>query len=467
MTARSRVYKRRARAFSVGAIAVAIAAAVAACSTAPSSASGNSSNTITIAYEPSYVYFTIPQANHFFDHVIAELKAAHPGAKVILEPISGSYNDIVDKLSLLFRSPSTAPDVAEIPSAQIGLWASSGYFLALDKYLGATSWWSGFPATIKSEGAYDGKVYAVNQEENLEGLMYNIPMFRRAGLPVPWRPQSWQDILTAAEKIKATTSPSVIPLWLLAGNESGANGDLMGIDNLISGTSEPTIETRDGKEVVDSSGIRSAFAFYKEVYSKGLGAPISTMFAPTGGVLGEALETKNEIGICLCSDDLVTAWSKQLSAPYWPQAQTTLGVTPIPRETGGGVVSTIGGFDFAIGAHTKAPGLAFDFINLAESTANAAEDASLAGAVPPSKQSYTSPAYVNFYPPFNGDFASYLPYGVEAPDGANYTVWAEGMGNATGAIARNPNGTSVAAAVSMLSSFVTEQLGSSGVTTLP
>ena len=73
----------------------------------------------------------------------------------------------------------------------------------------------------------------------------------------------------------------MIPLWLTAGTESGADAKLAGIDNLILGTSEPTIETSSGKEVVDSAGIRSALAFYKQVYSDGRGAPVSSMFAPT------------------------------------------------------------------------------------------------------------------------------------------------------------------------------------------
>ena len=34
--------------------------------------------------------------------------------------IPGSYNDLVTKLSLLYRSSSTAPDVAQIPTPRSG-----------------------------------------------------------------------------------------------------------------------------------------------------------------------------------------------------------------------------------------------------------------------------------------------------------------------------------------------------------
>ena len=35
-------------------------------------------------------------------------------------------------------------------------------------------------------------------------------MFKKAGLPVPWTAHNWNDILTAAEKIKARV-PGVVP----------------------------------------------------------------------------------------------------------------------------------------------------------------------------------------------------------------------------------------------------------------
>ena len=174
-----------AQAFRIGVLAVAAAVVIAGCGSSSSGGNGNKKNTITVAYEPGYVYFTVPQANGYFNKIIAQLKAAHPGATVKLEPITGSYPDIVNKVSLLYRNASTAPDVVDIPSAQIGLWASSGYFLPLNKYLASTSWWSGVPSNIKAEGTYNGNVDAVNQEENLEGLLYNKVILRKAGIPVP------------------------------------------------------------------------------------------------------------------------------------------------------------------------------------------------------------------------------------------------------------------------------------------
>jgi len=444
-----------------------LASLLSACGSAATGSNGGAKNTITVAYEPAYVFFSVPEANWFMDKMIKEFQAVHPGVQVKLEPVEGSYNDMVNKLSLLLRTPSTAPDVAELPGPDIGLWSTSGYLLALNKYLGATSWWAGVPAKVKAQGSVNGNVYAVDENENVQGLFYNVPIFRKAGIPVPWHPTSWQDIVTAAKKVKAA-DPSVIPLWLLAGTESGANGMLQGINNLIVGSSDPTIETAGGKVVVDSSGLRESLQFYKEVYQDGLGADTSLMFSPTsGGPNGPLLYPTHKLAICLCSNGFSTGWSKQMSAPYFPQAQATVAVTPIPHITGGGIATDFGGFQFAVSSHSHAPSLAFDFINLLESQTNEIIDNNYTGGVPPNTAAAAAPGFTDFFPPYNRDFAQIFKYSVPDPSGANYTVWAQGMGEATGAIINNPQGTTVAQAINILKSYVTNQLGSGAVTTQP
>src|ERR1035437_2539302 len=98
-------------------------------------AGGASKSTITVAYPSVDAFDTGPLATKWWNQVKAEFSAKYPNVKVVYVPIPGSYQDVVNKLSLLYRSPSTAPDVAEMPSAQIGLWASSNYLLPMNKYL--------------------------------------------------------------------------------------------------------------------------------------------------------------------------------------------------------------------------------------------------------------------------------------------------------------------------------------------
>jgi multiple sugar transport system substrate-binding protein len=421
-------------------------------------------STITVAYPSVYAFDTGPLATKWWNQVKAEFSAKYPNVKVAYVPIPGSYQDVVNKLSLLYRSPSTAPDVAEMPSAQIGLWASSNFLLPMNKYLGSTTWWPNFPKVIQSEGTFLGKVYAVNAGENDSALMYNKTMFKKAGIPVPWKPTSWADILSAAQKIKKAL-PGVTPLWLNAGTGSGANGLLQGINNLIVGSSTPTIQTASGKMVVDSPGIRQALSFYRSIYSGGLGASVSDLFSPNAVTDPLTLFKTGKLAMALGSNYYGGNWTKFISAPYWPQAPQVMGDVPIPHFSGGGVASTLAGWDLAIASGTKNAQAAFNFINVAQSATNLIDAGNWAGWVPPAKNYWTVPLYVNFAPPYNADFAKILPFATLSPTSANYSVWVEGMGQATGAFAQNPN-TTVAQAVAILKNYVTNQLGSSAVTTL-
>src|ERR1035437_1046457 len=145
---------------------VALAAAVvivAGCSSggAVSTGSGgaNGSVTLKVAYGVDYVFDTTALAKQWWGEVGTDFKATHPNVTIVWEPIAGSYNDTVNKLSLLYKSSSTAPDIAEIPSGQIGVWAQSGYLLPMNPYLGKTDWGSTFPAVVQSEGTFNSNVY--------------------------------------------------------------------------------------------------------------------------------------------------------------------------------------------------------------------------------------------------------------------------------------------------------------------
>ena len=245
----------------------------------PSASASSSTATITVAYGSTYVFDTTQLTTKFWTNLQKQFDSQNPGAKLQLLPIPGSYNDIINKLSLMYRS-GNPPDLAELPTAQIGLWAESGYLKPLNNYLKSASWWKKFPAVVQSEGTFGGKVYAVNHGENTSLLYYNASLLAKAGIAMPWNPKNWAAILSAAEAVKGH-DPNVTPLWLAAGTGSGTNGILQGGGNLIDGCSAPTIyQKSSGKWVVDSPCLRSVLSFYSEVYKNGLGASVSALFSP-------------------------------------------------------------------------------------------------------------------------------------------------------------------------------------------
>jgi multiple sugar transport system substrate-binding protein len=427
-------------------------------------ASASSKTTLTVAYPSVYAFDTGPLALKWWNQVKADFTKEYPNVTVNYVPIPGSYQDVVNKLSLLYRSASTAPDVAEMPSAQIGLWSSSGYLLPMNKYLATSAWFKDFPKVIQGEGEFSGKIYAVNAGENDSALMYNKTMFKKAGIPLPWHPTTWADIVSAAQKIKKAL-PSVTPLWLNAGTGSGANGLLQGINNFIVGSSTPTIQTSSGKMVVDSPGIKAALGFYQKVYADNLGASESALFSPNAVTDPLSLFKTGKLAIAVGSNYYGGNWTKFINAPSWPQAVATMGVANLPNEAGTGSASTLAGWDLAISSTTKNAQAAYNFINVAQNPTNLIDAANWAGWVPPVSTDWTLPAYTNFAPPYNADFAKILPSATETPTSANYSVWVQGMGEATGDFVQNPK-TTVKQALATLENYVTEQLGASHVTTL-
>ena len=167
------VMRRRSARF-LAAAAVLSAVVLAACSGSGNHTSTASTKepsgpfTLKVAFGSNYVFDTTGLTQKWWKQVAAQFKATHPKATVQFIPIPGSYNDIVNKLSLLYRNPSTAPDVAEIPyRADRALGAGPGYLLPLNTYLTSTVLVE--PASrpvVQSEGTFSGKVYAVNQGEN-------------------------------------------------------------------------------------------------------------------------------------------------------------------------------------------------------------------------------------------------------------------------------------------------------------
>lgn len=448
--------------------ALVLIASVACSSSSNSSSSSGGKVTLTVAYGSTWVFMSPTLAVKWWHTVGSEFEKQHPNVTVKWIPIPGNYNDLVNKLNLLFRNPSTSPDVAELPSPNLGGWESSGALLPIDSYLKTSSWFAHFPKAVQAEGLYKGKEYYVNHFEATDALLYNIPDFKKAGIPVPWRPKTWADILAACAKIKAAV-PGVAPFFVIGAQASGAEGILLGSGNLLAGSSDPTIfDKSTNKWVVDSKGIRQTLSFFRSLGTGGYNPPVSVLLNPLAINNAPAQMAQGKMAIAVAPNFWGESYAKLVSAPYYPQASKVLGFAPLPTSNGQGpgIASTLGGWGLAIGAHTAHPSLAWDFINVAQQRVNMIDVSNWGGGVPPDTQYFSDPLYANFAPPFQAEFAKIEPYGQEAPTTIDYNVWAQGFNAATQALQQNPNET-VAQAVNAMKTLITNQLGASLVETRP
>jgi len=177
-----------------------------------SSANSNGQETITVAFQqfgpPPYF------EQQWWQNVQKQLAVSNPNIKLKLEPIIADEGGYYTKIDLMMQSASTAPDIVREDSFLIGSDATAGYLAPLDSYL--NSWpeykqqW--FPS-MQSITTFNGHNYGIMNGTDVRLVWYNKDIFQKAGLPTTWQPQSWGDILKAAQTIKAKV-PGVVPLNL-------------------------------------------------------------------------------------------------------------------------------------------------------------------------------------------------------------------------------------------------------------
>ena len=446
---------------------IAVATGTLVATLAGTAAGSTKKTVISIAFGSTYVMNTPQSAPTFFGGIAKAYEASHPGVTVNLVPIPGSFTDIITKLSLLYRSPSTAPTIAELPTQDLGEFESAGYLLSLTKYLAGASWWSGYPAAVKSEGTVNGQVYAVNQGENVQALSYNIPDFKKAGIPVPWRPRTWQDVINALQKIKHAL-PTVTPIWAEGGSGDGSEGIILGVGNLLPGSTNPTVfDKSTGKWVVSSSGLTQVFKFIHTLTVDKLNAPVSQLFNANATGNAPTYVKSPGAAVAIASNYFGQEWL-HYCAPCWPQAAKIVGLAPIPTVNGQGsdISSLVSGWDLAIYNKTPDPAAAFAVLNLMQSKSNMIAVDNAGGWIPPDVAYAKDPLYVNFSAPFQAEFANLEPHASVWPSTPDFSVWSQGFQNATGALEDN-SGESVSVAVQAMKSYVTTQLGASKVESLP
>jgi multiple sugar transport system substrate-binding protein len=453
-----------------GTCLAAVAVIVAACAnngTGSGSSSGGST-VLTVAYSQSYAMFTPGLATKYWTALAHAFEAAHPKVKVQLIPIPGAYNDIITKMSLLLRSSATAPDVADIPGPEIGVWQSSGYLQPLNSYLANAAWFGRFPKAIQDEGRINGQVYAVNQGENDNAIWYNMSILRKAGIRVPWAPRTWNDMLAAARAVKAKV-PGVYPFFLFGSNATGAAGLLTGPLNFLIGSTTPYAQDpANGKWIVDSAGLREVFQLYHEVAVEGLNAPLSQVLSAGATGLPTVEIPKGELAIVPFGNYNGGQWNKTVALPYWPQAPGIEAVTPIPTINGQapGFASTADGWDYAMYSHAPDKQLAWEFINMAESPEFQVLSANYGGYVPPDPTLASNPAYLSWAPPYQKSFADILPKSTITLATAPFTKWSYGFGVATALMLSNPNAT-VTDGVNAMRQAVEPLLGASSIESYP
>lgn len=306
------------------------------------------------------------------EEVIPEFKKEHPNAEVKLTPLNVSEGDYFAKIALMLKSKNTAPDIVTEDTFMVNSDASAGYLESLDDKVKSWDEWGNFTENVKSGViAQDGKVYGVPYNTDSRGLWYNKDLFNKAGLPVPWEPKTWDDILTAAKTIKEKF-PDVVPLWMNSGKATGEATSMQTFEMLLYGTKTPLYDNESKKWIVKSEGLVNTFKFIDEVYEQQLGPNLSQVLNGQGGTVAyQQLMPKGKLAIGLDGVWQTGNWREDGPAP-WPEALETVGFAPMPTEKGDapGAVTMSGGWALSIPKNADNKELAWEFIKFASSKEN-------------------------------------------------------------------------------------------------
>lgn len=339
------------------------AVAVAAVGLAGCSASGSaSSDTIKIAYQK---FGAFQQLDAQMKVVKKQYEKDNPGKKVTLVPIQAQGNDYYTKLALMNKAPATAPDVMYEDTFLVKADAEAGYLLPLDKYTDKWDEWDQFFDNAKQAGqGDDGKIYGVPMGTDTRALWYNKDIFKSVGLPVPWEPKTWDDVLAAAKTIK-DEKPDLIPFNIYSGKAQGEASTMQGFEMLLYGADGPgNTLYKDKKWVTGSEQFVDSLQFVKDVYQGGLGpTPQQALDTNVGTTIAQTWLPKGKLAIDLDGSWQSGTWLKSGTAP-WAEWNDVMGQAPMPTQNGQdpGYNSMSGGWTLAVGAKSKNPQAAFDFI---------------------------------------------------------------------------------------------------------
>jgi len=384
---------RSPRSLALGAAAL-IAVGFAACGGPGSHAPGASSSgpaTLTVAYWTS---FDTPGTNATPDLVkaaAAELAAQHPGTKVVLDPIiTDSESTYYAKIDLAQRSSATAPDVVMEDSFLIGSDASAGYIQPLPQ-LATWSGWSKFPAAMRSIVTYNGQLYGVMNSTDVQLIYYDAALFRKAGLPVPWQPHSFADIVSAAKALK-THDPGVTPAWLYTGTPTGEASSFRGFEVFLDGTHDRLFDPVAKKWETSGPGFTATWNFLAAM--RAYEEPESDWSSPSAEATVDLnMIPQQQVGMVFDGSWVSTFFAKGGLKP-WPGFFSTFRAAKFPTDGLGGYTNQSGGFAWAVARLSKYPTLAVDLIEDMSSPANLAAYDAKDGNLPPRSDAVTQPAWV-------------------------------------------------------------------------
>ncbi len=308
---------------------------------------------ISIMYGTPWKGFVQPAVAAF------EKKTGVKVNQVILPP--GTNPDQKVALDL---AGGVASDIIAVDGYRIPEFAEAGYLLKLDSYLNKWKDWNQYYKPMKKMVSFKGNHYGVPLDTDVRMLWYWKPIFKKAGIALPWQPKNWNDIIAAAKKIKQAEPGVQYPFYLPAGSKMGEATTMQGFYMLLLGADTPANDRnrlRDwetGKWIGKSPAILDALKMYQTVFVKDKLSLKDIYYTPDVWGDWRRAMIKGNIGIGLGGSwEFKEFWSGAgAKVPSVAERNKVLGWVPMPGSGASGapkIVSVSGGWTFVINAKTK------------------------------------------------------------------------------------------------------------------
>lgn len=308
----------------------------------------------------------------FLTEVSRQVTRDHPEITIELVPLVASEDDYFTKNELMMSSERTTPDLVYEDTFILKSDVAAGYLRPMDRYIGRWDRWRDFFPPAKEAVTYDdGRVYAVPTHTDVRCLWYHRKVFEQAGVRLPWRPQTWDDILSALRKIK-TAVPDVTPFNIYSGQPQGEKASMQGFEMLLYGTEDTLYDEDSKKWVIGSLGFIDSLTFLRTVFDEELTPSLADALDPNiSETITNAWLPEGTLGVNLDGSWISQNWAE--GAPgEWPEWADTMELARMPtqRGQGRGWVTLAGGWSWALPRLSDRPDLAWTVLQQMMTTEN-------------------------------------------------------------------------------------------------
>jgi multiple sugar transport system substrate-binding protein len=294
----------------------------------------------------------------WFKEVAKSYEEKYPGRKIDIEAISGTSQNYCIKLQMMMKTDKSI-DVVYEDSFMLLSDISSGLLAPINELNNWNEWNEFYPALRKSV-TVNGNIYAAPVSTDVRGLFYNIEIFKKAGIKIPWQPKNWQDILDTAKIIKEKV-PDVTPITMPLSKAMGEGTSMNTLQMLLYGTGSNLY--KDNKWLLDSKGMLDSLNFIQKLVKNDLLPRMGILMNPQyNNIVQFDLAPKQQFGIILDGSWVAGGWfvkdKKTLKAYPLAKMPTEFGQKP-------GYVTMSGGWLLAVNSNSNNKKAAIDFIKYA------------------------------------------------------------------------------------------------------